>query len=171
MRGRKGGREGSEPYLVEVGVGEDGKLVLDGVEKPDGDVEAGVGGVGLLAGVLHGAEGPAGPRRHIEGASRVPPAASQPLQFNIYSSYSIFWKLISRRRRRRKLREAEHEWGAVLLGDEAAELALRLAHGRQVLIAHRRVRLAAHAPLLLLLPNPNQSINPQLNSPHLTKEG
>ncbi|MCH1923005.1 hypothetical protein L9G15_26700, partial [Shewanella sp. A3A] len=31
--------------LVEVGVGEDGKLVLDGVEKPDGDVEAGVGGV------------------------------------------------------------------------------------------------------------------------------
>ena len=39
------------------------------------------------------------------------------------------------------LREAEHERGAVLLGDEAAELALGLLDRLEVVLAHRGVGL------------------------------
>jgi len=60
--------------LVEVSVGEGGELFLDGLEKANGDVEAGVGAVGELGGALHGAEGAAGLGGDIEGASGVPPA-------------------------------------------------------------------------------------------------
>lgn len=61
-------------HLVEVGVGEDGELLLDGLEQPDGDVEAGVGAVRELRGALHGAERAAGLGGHVEGPGRVPPA-------------------------------------------------------------------------------------------------
>jgi hypothetical protein len=96
--------------LVEVSVGEGGELVLDGLEQAYGDVEAGVGAVGLLGGVLHGAEGAAGLGGDIEGAGGVPG-------------------------------EAEHERGAVLLGDEAAELALGLVDGLEVVLAQGGVAL------------------------------
>jgi hypothetical protein len=96
--------------LVQVGVGEGGELLLDGLEQAHGDVEAGVGAVGLLGGALHGAEGAAGLGGDIEGAGGVPG-------------------------------EAEHERGAVLLGDEAAELALGLVDGLEVVLAHGGVAL------------------------------
>ncbi|KAI4985405.1 hypothetical protein ZWY2020_018035 [Hordeum vulgare] len=53
-----------------------GKLLLDGLEQPDGDVEAGLGAVRELRGALGGAEGAVGLGVHVEGPGRVPAAGS-----------------------------------------------------------------------------------------------
>ena len=63
--------------LVQIGVGEDGELLLDGLEQPHGDVQTRVGAVRLLRRVLHRTEGAAGPRGHVERPRRVPPAQSK----------------------------------------------------------------------------------------------
>ena len=134
-------------HLVEVGVGEDGDLLLDGLEQPDGDVEAGVGAVRELRGALHGAEGAAGLGGAVEGTRRVPPADGERERTDQIGGRA---RLVGREGKGDRgrmggfLREAEHEGRAVLLGDEAAELAPGLGDGGQVLIADVRVALGGH---------------------------
>jgi hypothetical protein len=67
-------RDEIEENLVEIGVGQDGELLLDGLEHPHRDVQPGVGGVRQLRRVLHRPEGATGLGRHIERPSGVPPA-------------------------------------------------------------------------------------------------
>lgn len=99
----------------------------------------------LLGGVLHGAEGPPGLGGHIEGARGVP-AARRKEGVGVVVVSGFPNRIGIRIGRRRgdgygALREAEHERGAVLLGDEAAELALGLVDRLEVVLAHRGVGL------------------------------
>jgi hypothetical protein len=60
--------------LVEIGIGEGGELLLDGLEQPHRDVQPRVGAVSQFRRALHSTEGTAGPRRHVERPRGVPPA-------------------------------------------------------------------------------------------------
>jgi len=102
-------------YLVEVGVGEGGELLLDGLEQADGDVEAGLGAMRQLGVVLHGAEGATALGAHIEGACGVPPACRSLAAHQISASSDGEDLGVDDGH---CLCEAEHEWGAVLLGEE-----------------------------------------------------
>lgn len=62
--------------LVEIGVREDGELLLDGLEQPHRDVQPRVGAVSQFRRVLHRTEGTAGPRRDVERPRGVPPVRS-----------------------------------------------------------------------------------------------
>ncbi|OAY74292.1 hypothetical protein ACMD2_01476 [Ananas comosus] len=120
--------------LIKVGVGEDGELLLDRLQEPNGDVEAVIGAVCQLSRVPHRPERTPGLRLHVEEEEEM------------------------------DLREAEHERGAVLLGDEAAELPLALLHRALVLRAHRRVRLPHYRCLLLPPPRfPNAKTQKEKN--------
>jgi len=58
--------------LVEIGIGEGGELLLDGLEQPHRDVQPRVGAVSQFRRALHSTEGTAGPRRHVERPRGVP---------------------------------------------------------------------------------------------------
>jgi hypothetical protein len=125
--------------LVEIGIGEGGELLLDGLEQPHRDVQPRVGAVSQFRRALHSTEGTAGPRRHVERPRGVPPA-----RLNVScrsgnrkgSPPPPHKDLEMRARGREGLREAEHEGRAALLGDEGAELAPGLLDGLAVLGAH-----------------------------------
>ena len=65
--------------LVEVSVGQDGELLLDGLQESDGDVEAVIGAVGELRWEPHGPERPAGLRHDIVRPRWVPPGTNPPV--------------------------------------------------------------------------------------------
>lgn len=55
--------------MVEIGIGEDGKLLLDGLKESDSNVETIVSAMCQLCRVPHGTKGPTGFCLNIEGSS------------------------------------------------------------------------------------------------------
>ena len=134
-------------------------MLLDGLQEPDGDVEAIVGFVAELSCVFHGSEWTSGLCLLVKGTSWVPPVHPQSHHTPLIPTTNPHrWNWVTAREREREreiVRDAEHERSAVLLSNESPELPPRLLDGLLVLSAHGWVLLRHFSTILQTKP-PNQ---------------
>lgn len=123
-------------YLIKVSVGDGRELLLERLQKPNGNIEAVVGWVCLLSSEPHGSERTSGLGLHIICTSWVPPEQLKKKNQSHTHTYSIHTY-----NERVHVRDTEHEWSAVLLSDEASELPLAFLHGLLVILANSGVIL------------------------------
>lgn len=125
--------------LINIAIGEVGELLLDRLQKANGDMDPVVAYMPLLRPEPHRPKRTAGLRLHIIRASRVPPA---PFSNKFHQITTKFDTMINKSDCGEGiLRQTEHDRSATLLRNEPTKPPLAFVDPLQILLTHLRVCL------------------------------